>query len=109
MLLAFVRGFIGAGFLIKPIRRLLSALQVPAKDCLLLEDGRAVARWPSKPWRCRPIRFLVPMPFGGFHAGHVPGNRPYRRAGYGAEICDLSVGTLPHCRIVPFRLWTADR
>ena len=28
---------------------------------------------------------IVPVPSGLFHAGHVPGDRPYRRAGYGRE------------------------
>lgn len=31
------------------------------------------------------VLFNVPMPFDLFHTGHVPGDRPCRRAGYGSE------------------------
>jgi len=42
---------------------------------------------PRRPCRCtRPcVLFILPVPSGLFHAGHVPSDRPHRRAGYARD------------------------
>ena len=65
-------------------RRTIAALIRTCCDCPLVASYALPA--PGHASR----RSLVPMPFGGFHSGHDPRDRPYRRAGY--ETADRAPG-----------------
>src|SRR5262245_46205333 len=69
------------------------AVAGPGSSCrasrYYLNDGVLACQSASNAGRCdyAHIQFFVlaPVPSGLFHAGHVPGDRPYKRAGYVAS------------------------